>query len=204
MAINRRDFLTLGGTIAVAASVVPAMFVRMNETAIQSADDFKIVASKTSSENDFDFLVGNWSVKNRMLKSRLSKSNEWLEFDSTIDMHKILNGFGNIEAYKSMNNGKPFEGAAVRLFDPKTRLWSVYWTDTNTLAMDTNPVVGSFENGIGKLYAKDKFNDKPVVSLYQWDSRDPKHPIWSQALSDDAGKTWEWNWYMTLTRTAKK
>lgn len=204
MQLSRRHFLNVGGLIAVAATIAPAMHINMDHAATRLADDLKIVPSKTSSQNDFDFLVGNWSVKNRMLKSRLSNNNEWLEFDSTIDMHKILNGCGNVEAYKSMNNGKPFEGAAVRLFNPQTKLWSVYWTDTNTLTMDTNPVVGSFENGVGKLYAKDMFNDKPVVSLYQWDSRDAKHPIWSQALSADAGKTWEWNWYMTLTRIAKK
>lgn len=203
MQFTRRDFLNLGGLIAVAAVTAPAMHINMNDAATRLADDLRIVPSKTSSQNDFDFLVGNWSVKNRMLKSRLTDSNDWLEFDSTIDMHKTLNGLGNVEAYKSMNNGKPFEGMAVRLFNPATRLWSVYWSDTNNPVMDGNPVVGSFDKGVGKLYANDTINDKPVVSLYQWDSRDPTHPIWSQALSPDAGKTWEWNWYMTLTRSTK-
>ncbi|HRI03772.1 MAG TPA: hypothetical protein PLL77_08520 [Pyrinomonadaceae bacterium] len=167
------------------------------------SDKLKIVPSKTSSEKDFDFLEGLWSVKNRMLKTRLANNNEWLEFDSTIEMRKVLQGLGNIECYKSTFNNKPFEGMAVRLFDPKTRLWSVYWTDINGPSLAGDPVVGSFENGVGKLFADDTFNDKPVVSLYQWDSRDPKHPIWSQALSADGGKTWEWNWYMTLTRISK-
>lgn len=202
MKFSRRKFIHTGGLSAAFVLMDPAARIVMSQTAAKQNDDFKIVPSKTSSENDFDFLVGSWTVKNRMLKARLSNSNEWLEFDSTIDMHKTLNGLGNVEAYKSISNGKPFEGMAVRLFDPKTKLWSVYWSDSNNPTMDSNPVVGSFEKGVGKLYAKDNFNGKPVISLYQWDSTDPKKPLWGQALSPDNGKTWEWNWYMTLTKKA--
>lgn len=200
MKIARRAFLQTGGLTAAFVLTAPAARKAMSQTNSSPTNDLNIVPSKTSSERDFDFLVGSWNVKNRMLKVRLSNSNDWLEFDSTIDMHKTLSGFGNVEAYKSISNGKPFEGMAVRLFDPKTRLWSVYWSDSNNPTMDSNPVVGSFEKGVGKLYAKDDFNGKPVISLYQWDSTDPKKPLWSQALSTDGGKTWEWNWYMTLTR----
>jgi hypothetical protein len=32
--------------------------------------------------------------------------------------------------------------------------------------------------------------------IFRWDAaRDRERPIWSQALSPDNGKTWEWNWY---------
>lgn len=202
MRSDRRQFLQTGGLAAAFVLTGPVATIAVSQTAAKQTDDFRVVPSKTSSEKDFDFLVGSWTVKNKMLKARLSNSKEWLEFDSTLDMHKTINGLGNVEAYKSVSNGKPFEGMAVRLFDPKTRFWSVYWCDSNNPVMDSNPVVGSFENGVGKLYAKDDLNGKPVISLYQWDSTDSKHPIWSQALSPDAGKTWEWNWYMTLSRKA--
>ena len=195
MNYNRRDFLRIGGLAAGSLALTPAASIAM-----KTPDKHKVVPSKTSSEKDFDFVIGYWIVKNRMLKKRLAKSNDWVEFDSTIETRKVLQGLGNVETYKSTFNGKSFEGMAVRLYDPKTRLWSVYWTDINGPSLTGDPVVGSFENGVGKLYADDNFNGKPVIQLYQWDSRDPDHPIWSQALSIDKGKTWEWNWYMTLTR----
>jgi hypothetical protein len=195
MNYDRRDFLRIGGLAAGSLALTPAASMAM-----KTPDKQKVVPSKTSSEKDFDFVIGYWSVKNRMLKTRLAKSNDWVEFDSTIETRKVLQGLGNVETYKSTFNGKSFEGMAVRLYDPKARLWSVYWTDINGPSLAGDPVVGSFENGVGKLYADDNFNGKPVIQLYQWDSRDPDHPIWSQALSTDKGKTWEWNWYMTLTR----
>lgn len=200
MELDRRQFLERAGAAGLAiASLSPAIYTMTEDTKL----DFPITASKTSSDRDFDFLVGYWKVKNRMLKARLAGNNDWMEFDSTIEMQKILNGRGNLETYRSTSNGKPFEGRAIRLFDSETRLWSVYWVDSNNPRMDQSPVVGSFDEGIGKLYAKDVFNEKPVVSLYQWDSRDPQHPVWSQALSSDAGKSWEWNWFMKLSRIKK-
>jgi hypothetical protein len=161
-----------------------------------------IVPSETSSSDDFDFLVGTWNVKNRKLTSRLSNSDEWTEFDAVLDMRKTLNGIGNFETFSAVIDGKTFAGEAVRLFDPATRLWSIYWADSNTGVLDKNPVIGSYENGLGKFYAKDFFNGKEIRVLYQWDKTDPKHPIWSQAFSANEGETWEWNWYMNLTKIA--
>ncbi|MGL4597075.1 MAG: hypothetical protein ACRCYO_06090 [Bacteroidia bacterium] len=167
---------------------------------IAAPKKLEIKASANSSENDFDFLVGKWSVKNRKLKAVLSKSNEWTTFDSELHMRKTIGGFGNVENYYATFNEKPFEGMAVRLFNPKTKLWSVYWMDSNSAIMDEHPVSGSFESGIGKLYTRDQYNEQPVLVLYQWDATNPEHPKWSQALSTDDGKPWEWNWEMVLTR----
>jgi hypothetical protein len=72
--------------------------------------------------------------------------------------------------------------------------------DSNNGTMDENPVTGSFENGMGKFYTNDIFNDIPILVLYQWNATNLEHPIWSQAFSKDNGKNWEWNWEMTLTK----
>jgi hypothetical protein len=166
--------------------------------AVLTVNSQVITASSTSSQNDFDFLEGKWKVHNRMLNAK----NEWIEFEAELHMHKVLTGLGNVENYYSTFNAKPFEGMAVRLFNPQTRLWSVYWMDNNFVTMDASPVTGSFENKVGKLYASSDVDGKKIISLYQWDATDPLHPKWSQASSLDNGKTWDWNWHMTLTRLA--
>ncbi|MEP6633860.1 MAG: hypothetical protein ABJA62_06580 [Luteimonas sp.] len=148
--------------------------------------------SATSSDHDFDFLVGTWKLKNRKLTSRLTNSNEWSEFESRVEMHQILGGLGNIDKYTETVPGKPYEGVALRLFNPKTRLWSIYWADGNNGALDP-PVVGSFENKVGHFFARDHFRDRPIIVVFRWDARNPQRPIWSQAFSIDDGKTWEWN-----------
>ncbi len=159
-----------------------------------------IKPSITSSEYDFDFLEGKWKVHNRKLKERLNNCDVWNEFPSELHMRKVLTGLGNVENYYATLDGIAFEGMAVRLFNNATKLWTIYWMDSNGGTMDEHPVTGSFENGIGKFYTRDKFNGKEIVVLYQWNVSKPDQPIWSQAFSPDNGETWEWNWEMFLTR----
>jgi len=164
----------------------------LGELKFTATGELEIKPSATSSQNDFDFLVGNWVLKDKKLKSRLTNSNEWIEFESTVEMHKLLNGIGNMDTYRTMVDGKPFEGIALRLFNPQTKLWSIYWVDSNVGVMDP-PVVGSFEGNIGRFYAKDKYKGKDIVVVFIWDKTDPDHPVWSQAFSPDNGRTWEVN-----------
>lgn len=170
------------------------------EQATATATRFEIKPSTTSSASDFDFLQGKWKVHNRKLKTRLAGSSEWNEFESELHMRKTLNGMGNVENYYASFDGKPFEGMAIRLFNDTTKLWTIYWVDSNGCTMDEHPVTGSFENGLGKFYAHDVFNNKPIIVLYQWENLYPGQPKWSQAFSPDNGHTWEWNWEMMLTR----
>ena len=161
--------------------------------------ELAITASPTSSKNDFDFYQGKWRLKNRKLKTRLNHCTEWTEFDSTQEMYKVLNGLGNIDNFLATFDGVPFEGMSIRLFDPKTKLWSIYWADSNDGVLQP-PVRGSFEHHIGHFFAKDTFNDRNILVVFRWDVRDKENPIWSQAFSDDNGKTWEWNWYMYFSK----
>jgi len=54
-----------------------------------------IAASETSCKKDFDYLVGNWNIRNRTLKEHLAGSDEWDEFDATQEFRLILLGLGN-------------------------------------------------------------------------------------------------------------
>ncbi len=161
--------------------------------------DLQIKASATSTADDFDFYVGAWKIRHRQLKSRLNNCTEWIEFDSTARMYKVLNGLGNIDNIHASFGGKPFEGMSVRFFNPETKLWSIHWADTNTLKLD-KPTVGSFDKDLGYFFSRDTQNGKHIVIVYRWDIGDKENPVWSQAFSDDNGKNWEWNWYMYFTR----
>jgi len=160
----------------------------------------RIVASESSSKNDFDFFQGKSNIRNKKLKKRFDNCTEWIEFLSTQEMYKILNGIGNIDNFLATFDGEPFEGMTVRLFNPATKLWSIYWSDSNTGVLD-RPVVGSFENNVGHFFSEDVFEGRDVIQVFRWDARDKKNPVWSQAMSDDKGKNWEWNWYMFMTKT---
>lgn len=158
-----------------------------------------ITPSATSSKDDFDFFVGKWQLRNRKLKERLNNCSDWLEFPATQECYKILNGTGNIDNFLAEFDSVPFEGMSLRLFDPVTRLWSIYWADSNVGKLE-KPVVGSFDGNIGHFYANDTFNGKDILVVFKWDKTNRDNVVWSQAFSADNGATWEWNWYMYMVR----
>lgn len=167
----------------------------MVNASLDKTGQLLITASATSSPRDFDFYQGQWTIVNRKLKSRMTGCTDWEEFPATGEMRLILNGMGNTDTFKTNSNEQPFEGMTLRLFNPATRLWSIYWADSNVVVLDP-PVVGSFDSTIGTFYTRDVFNGIPIIMKFVWEKTDPDHPVWSQAFSADNGQSWEWNWYM--------
>jgi hypothetical protein len=165
--------------------------------------DLRITASPTSSASDFDFLVGKWKMHNRHLNKRLANCHDWTEFDSSDENSKILNGAGDMDTYSTTQfpgqESILFQGLTLRLFDPATKLWSLYWVPSNTGRIDP-PVVGSFEHGVGHFFGKDTLNGKPISVVFRWDARKKDRPVWGQAFSADRGKTWEWNFFNVSER----
>lgn len=170
-----------------------------NNFILNNSGVLTINPSSKSTKNDFDFFVGEWKIKNKKLKDRLSNCNDWVEFEATQECHQVLRGIANTDDFLAEFDGVPFEGMTLRLFNPKTKLWSIYWADSNMGVLD-KPVVGSFENNIGLFYAKDIFHDKEILVVFKWDKTDVNNPVWSQAFSEDNGKSWEWNWFMYMSR----
>lgn len=165
-----------------------------NPLSVSADGKLAIAASEVSSKNDFDYLVGKWNIRNRTLKEPLAGSDEWEEFDAVQELRPILLGLGNVDIFRTELNGKPFEGLTVRLFDPQTRLWTIYWADSDAMKLDRGKV-GSFDGDTGDFFGRERVADKDVIVKFHWDKRDPKAPIYSRAFSDDVGRTWEWNWY---------
>ncbi len=208
--MNRKKFISifhLGTMLFLFATLplyaqIPKDFKMINAT-INAKGDLVITASKTSSASDFDFLAGKWTMDNKRLKTRLNNCTEWVEYKSDDEnFGPVLNGIANIDIYRTSYNqvnDKPYEGLTLRLFNPQTKLWSLYWVDSNIGVLDP-PVVGSFEGSIGTFYCKDIFQGKPIIVMFKWDKTDPNNPVWSQAFSPDNGKTWE----MNLTNTSHR
>ena len=139
-------------------------------------------------------------MKNKHLNARLANCKDYTEFESSVENQSGLEGNGNFDVVRrTLPDGKVYEGRTVRTFDPVTRLWRLYWMDSNGGPLDP-PQVGSFTNGVGLFFAKDYQVGRPVIIVFRWDKTNPNQPVWSQAFSDDNGKTWEWNYTNTSYR----
>jgi hypothetical protein len=155
--------------------------------------------SNVTGINDFDFLIGNWRVHHRRLKERLANNHDWVEFEGSSTAQKILGGLGNMDDNMINLPGGVYRAVTVRTYDPKEKLWSIWWIDSRHPGPLDPAVVGSFEKGVGTFYADDTFNGKPIRVRYLWTNQ-LDAPHWEQAFSGDGGKSWETNWIMDFVR----
>jgi hypothetical protein len=160
-----------------------------------------VQAPAASSARDFDFWIGSWSVRGRRLRERLAGCQEWDELEATSVAWPLLDGLGNVDEFRTDYQGG-FVGISLRLFDPTTRMWSIYWADSRNTGPIDPPVVGSFADDVGVFECDDTFNDIPIRVRYIWSRVTTEHPRWEQAFSTDGGETWETNWVNDFTRIA--
>jgi len=157
---------------------------------------------KTETEptaRDFDFWIGRWTVRNRVLRERLAGSDEWDEFDATVEARLILDGLGNEDEFQTDHAGG-FTGMSFRFFDPVQKRWSIYWADSRRPGALDPPVFGAFAGDVGVFEGPDTFAGRPILMRFTWTGVTTSAPRWEQAFSEDSGETWETNWIMDFTR----
>lgn len=160
------------------------------------------VSDKRDGQHDFDFAVGSWKFHLKRLKKRLAGSTEWVELDGTVVCRKVLDGRAEVEEMnvESADKLMHIQGLALRLYNPETHQWSIYWVNGADGVLEQNPMVGQFSNGRGEFYNQQVFEGRAVYARFIWSDITTNTPHFEQAFSVDGGKTWETNWITDQTR----
>jgi hypothetical protein len=156
-------------------------------------------------QHEFDFVFGRWVVHNRKLRDVGDPScEEWLEFDATSEVSPIVAGHGHIERMFVVNppDGESFEGFTLRLFQPATGTWRIWWSSSRAPGVLDPPVEGRFDGDHGVFECEDEIAGHPVVVRFEWLRPDPEAPRWQQSFSYDGGESWKLNWVMEFRREA--
>ena len=151
--------------------------------------------------HDFDFQTGRWHIHNERLVKRLQGCTEWETFEATNRAQLLPGGLGNMDEFVT-DHWPGFVGMSLRLYNPHTRQWSIYWASNQKGVLEP-PVVGSFSNGVGVFEGHDELDGRPIVVRFTWSNITTTGARWEQAFSPDGGRTWEKNWIMTMTRVAR-
>jgi hypothetical protein len=155
--------------------------------------------------HDFDFLFGRRLIRNRKLVDTLDPdSTEWVEFEAVGEAQPILGGLGNVDTFSvpaMPPTGDPFEGFTLRLFDPQTGLWRIWWTSTRFPGELDHPVEGRFSGDRGEFLCDDVIGGRPVKVRYEWRVLSETANRWEQAFSYDGGESWRANWVSKGTQT---
>ena len=90
-------------------------------------------------------------------------------------------------------------GTTLRLFNPQSRQWSLYWAASVDGILQV-PMIGGFKNGRGEFYSQEVFEGRHIFSRFIWSKITKNSCQWEQAFSEDGGVTWETNWIMEFER----
>lgn len=160
-------------------------------------------AVHTDGRTDFDFIFGEWTIANRKLEDPLAdEPTKWLKFEATSEAGPILDGLGNYDVLSAPDfPGRPgFHGFSLRLFDPETGLWRIWWASTVGRGELDTPVVGRFQDGEGRFECDDVLGGRALRVRYEWKDITPSSARWEQSFSFDEGGSFETNWIAELTR----
>ena len=147
--------------------------------------------------NDFDFLIGSWTVINHRLGTLFAGAEDWETFPGSTVCRSIFEGGGTTDEIVFPMLGS--RGFTLRLFDMQRAEWSIYWASSRTGVLFP-PVVGTFADGRGDFYGDDTHEGKPIKAHFIWSDITPTSARWEQEFSADGGRTWESNWVMEFTR----
>ena len=153
-------------------------------------------------QRDFDFEAGTWKIHLKRLVKPLSGSNSWVEFDGTSVTRKVWDGRADLEEFETDGPSGHIEGLTLRLYNPATHQWSLYWSNGKNGTLSLPPNVGEFKNGRGEFYCQDTYDGRIVLVRYVWSDITASSAHFEQSYSDDGGKTWEANWITDQTRVA--
>jgi hypothetical protein len=152
-------------------------------------------------EHGFDFEIGSWKIHLSRLKDRLAGSTTWVEFDGTSVTRKVWGGRANLEEFETDSQTGHLEGLTLRLYNPQSRQWSIYWANGKDGILG-QPMIGEFKNGRGEFYDQEPWKGRAVFVRFIWSNTTTNKPHFEQSFSDDGGKTWEVNWITNQTRVS--
>lgn len=151
----------------------------------------------------FDFIFGRWMVRNRKLVDVADPGCEdGVEFEASSEAFPVLGGYGHVDRIfvEDPPCGDSFEGFTLRLFEPTTQTWKIWWSSTRAPGTLDPPLEGRFEADHGVFECEDEIAGRSVVGRFEWLTANPEAPRWQQSFSYDGGQSWKLNWVMDLRR----
>lgn len=187
---------------AVIAIMVPHGLAQQEQGPSTSA--VSKAALQHNGQHDFDFEVGSWKIHLSRLLHPLTGSKKWEEFDGTTTTEKVWGGRANLEQFEADSpSAGHLEGLTLRLYNPESHQWSLYWATSQTGSLGV-ATVGEFKDGVGEFYDQELINGRMVLVRFIWSKITQNSAHFEQSFSADGGKTWEVNWITDQTRVGEE
>jgi hypothetical protein len=164
---------------------------------------YEAADTRPDGQRDFDFELGSWITKVRVLRNPLSgQTPDWAEYRGTSIVRPLLDGRANFVELKVEGQAGRVEGGSLRLYSPQSRQWSLNYASLGN-GLLTAPVYGGFDGrgrGRGAFFGQDTLGGRTILVRFIITPVSKDEIRFEQAYSADGGANWEINWIATDTR----
>jgi hypothetical protein len=150
-------------------------------------------------QHDFDFDVGVWRTHIRRILDPLSGDTRSIELNGIVTVRKVWDGRAQLEEIETDGPNGHWEGLSLFLYNPTAHQWSQSFVNSKVGQL-TNPLVGSFSNGRGELFAQDTINGRSILVRAVWSDINPDSHQYQEDYSADGGRTWALSFVAEKTR----
>ncbi|MCG5439807.1 hypothetical protein [Micromonospora foliorum] len=178
----------------ILVTCLPLLMLAMAASGGAATASFRAPAAVEDGQRDFDWEIGAWHTKVRVLADPLSESeDEWLQFEGTSVVRPLLDRRANVVELKVSGPNGRIEGLNLRLYEPQAMRWSLTFVNIRD-GLLTPSVYGGFHDGVGEFYGDDQLRGRAITVRFLIFRQGPDKARFEQAYSDDGGQTWETNW----------
>lgn len=172
-------------------------------TVFAQSTDSKAKSCNETENRQFDFWIGEWSIKQKILRT----DGKWFEADAETVVTPALDGCALFENWsgtvlffwEGMKTPQKIKGFSVRSFDPKSQKWVINWMDTRNPQF--NAFEGNFADEKGEFFRTIKTTEgKETIARIVFSDITKTSVNWELAVSPDKGKTWQTLWIMEMKR----
>jgi len=185
--------------LAMGALGLPAKHALSQTGQAEAKVDSPPAFSLHDGQHDFDFNIGVWHTHICRILDPLSGSTHSIELNGTVTVRKVWGGRAQLEEIEADGPKGHWEGLTLFLYNPQSRQWSQSFIDSKIAELGS-PLIGSFQDGRGELFAQDTFHGKSVLIRGVWSNIVPDSHHFEESLSNDGGKTWAPAFIGELTR----
>lgn len=155
-----------------------------------------------SEAQQFNFWIGNWKIKQKILQ----QDGSWLNLDAKTSVASTLNRQALMEHWEGdvllfwegMTQVESRKGLSIRAYDPKIGQWNIYWIDTqNPFFRPTYS--GNFTQGKGVFFGQEQMSKSKVMGRITFSDITQNSVHWDFAISNRE-EEWKTLWIMKMRK----
>jgi len=153
--------------------------------------------------HDFDFNLGQWHTSIRRYADPFAAPDNFVKLEGTVTVRPVWNGRAYLEEIEADGPKGHWEGLTLFLYNPQSGQWSQNYANAAQGHFDSAPTIGEKHGDAIELYSQDTVDGRAILVRGTWADILSDSHSYTEAYSDDGGKSWKPAFEARLTRIAK-